>query len=481
MHLRRCLSTSGLAVVWPGPAAAHSFGVVYTLPVPFWLYAWSAAATLVLSFVVVGLFAARDLSLKPPTGTRPWHAVPGWLAGLLRGLSVAALLLCMLTGWFGSPNPYGNFNMTFFWVIFVLGYAYLTALVGNLYALINPWRTLAGLLARLWRGFDQARLPWPPWLGVWPAFVLYLGFIGLELFGGTKPATLAHALGGYTVLNLAMVSLFGSQAWFRHGELFAVFLRLIGRLAPVAWHPDQPRQWRWQWPGAGLLGAPPAHVSTVVFILFMLASTAFDGLHEAKPRVELFWTDLYRWVFIDWYGSNPLAAFGPMRELWKLWQGAWLLLFPWLYLAFYLAGIAAVAHLAGWREPLMATAKRFATSLLPIVIVYHVTHYYTLIESQGIKILALASDPFGRGWNLFGTADWFQYNIVPDVGVVWHVQVGLIVAGHVASVYVAHLQALHWLQDRRLAAISQLPMLGLMVAFTVVGLWILSQPIQVPG
>lgn len=468
------------ALLWPADVSAHSFGVVYTLPVPFWLYAWGAVATLVLSFAVVGLFASHAPKARIASVTQ-WRELPAWLAAVLKAISLLALLLCMTTGWFGSPNPYGNFNMTFFWVIFLLAYAYLTAGIGNAYALLNPWHTLAAGIAKLWPGYDRPRIAWPGWLGYWPAFVLFLGLIWLELFGGTRPATLSNALGLYTALNLIMVALFGSRAWFARGELFAVFLGLIGRMAPVEWNAEQPRRWRLRWPGAGLLGAAPAHWSLLMVVLFMLASTAFDGLHEAKPWVELFWTDLYRHLFIDWYGSNPLAAFRPMRELWWWWQFGWLLAAPWLYLLFYLLGIALVGALAGWRESLMATARRFALSLLPIVLVYHITHYYTLIQSQGVKIIALASDPFGRGWNLLGTADWFQYNIVPDIGFVWHAQVTLIVAGHVASVYVAHLQALQWLGDRKRAAISQLPMLVLMVCFTVAGLWILSQPIKVPG
>lgn len=467
-----------LALV-PTGAWAHSFGVVYTLPVPFWLYAWGAVATLVLSFAVVGVFASHTPALHA-NRTAAWHTLPRWLAAALQLLSVFGLVLCISTGWWGTPNPYGNFNMTFFWVVFLLGYAYLTAVVGNLYALINPWRSISWLIGRAWRTYDRPRLAWPAWLGVWPAVALFFGLIWLELFGGTKPGTLSNALAAYTALNLLMVGVFGSHAWFERGEIFAVFLGLIARMAPVEWDDLNALRWRLRWPGAGLLGDGPAHWSVLLLVLFMLSATAFDGLHEAKPWVELFWTDMYRWLFIDWYGNNPLAAFGPMRELWRVWQGTWLFASPWLYLLVYLLGVAGVAALAGHREPLMATARRFALSLLPIVLVYHVTHYYTLLQSQGVKIIALASDPFGRGWDLFGTADWFQYNIVPDVGLVWHVQVTLIVAGHVASVYVAHLQALQWLRDRKLAAISQLPMLVLMVAFTVAGLWILSQPIKVP-
>ncbi len=115
--------------------------------------------------------------------------------------------------------------------------------------------------------------------------------------------------------------------------------------------------------------------------------------------------------------------------------------------------------------------------MLPIALVYHVTHYSTLILTQGVKIVSLVSDPFGWGWNLFGTAFTFRAPILPDLGIVWHTQVALILLGHVASVWLAHLVALRVFADRRAAALSQLPMLALMVLFTIAGLWILAQPL----
>ncbi|MFX4682039.1 hypothetical protein ABTB34_21550, partial [Acinetobacter baumannii] len=77
-----------------------------------------------------------------------------------------------------------------------------------------------------------------------------------------------------------------------------------------------------------------------------------------------------------------------------------------------------------------------------IVLVYHVSHYYTLLVTQGTQLLPLLSDPFGRGWNLFGTATWLRRPIIPEAGTVWHAQVGLIVLGHVISVWLAHVEAL---------------------------------------
>ena len=56
---------------------------------------------------------------------------------------------------------------------------------------------------------------------------------------------------------------------------------------------------------------------------------------------------------------------------------------------------------------------------------------------------------------------------------VWYVQVGALVAGHVAGLAVAHDRAVSLL-DQRDALRSQYAMLALMVLYTVGGLWLLS-------
>lgn len=474
-----------LPLALPLPVQAHSFGQIYTLPIPFWLYVWAAAATLVASFVVVGIFASASGGTSKIAATRTYpHEMPRWLLRLLRGLSVLGLLSCIVTGFLGTPSPYGNFNMTFFWIVFVLGYAYTTALVGDLYALINPWRVMVEAAQRLLPALTKGRWAYPSRWGYTPALLLYMGFIWLELMGRTGPWSLAMALTLYTALNLIAVAAIGVRDWFRYGEFFSVFMRLIARMAPVAWEAGedetgQPsRRFRWRWPFAGLLDARDHHPSLVFFILFMLSSTAFDGLHEAKPWVELYWDVFFRHVLSHWVGDNAFAAFPQLMQWYPWWQGFWLLLSPLLYWLLYMTGMWLVRFAGGSPIPLRELALRYAASLLPIVLVYHITHYYTLIQTQGIKIIALLSDPLGRGDNWFGTAAWFRGLNVPDMDIVWHVQVGLIVLGHVISVYIAHVEALRCYGSRGRAALSQIPMLALMVLFTMAGLWILAQPIK---
>ncbi|HUS24028.1 MAG TPA: hypothetical protein VM369_03695 [Candidatus Binatia bacterium] len=468
------------AVVLPGAAAAHGFGRLYNLPVPFWLYGWAASAALVLSFVLVGIFAATPPSAeareRDVSHSRFARALRRALP-LLRGAAVATLLLCIVTGFFGSRDPFHNFSMTFFWVVFALAFAWLAALLGDFYALLNPWRVIVERLARRWPRLASGRFRYPEALGDWPALALYLGFTWFELFGLGKPSPLARMLLAYTALNLAGAWAVGMRAWFAHCECFAVFFRLLGTMAPLQWRPAPGGGRLWlRPPMAGLLRDRPVHLSTVAFALAMLATTAFDGLRATQWWVNLFWQQPHG-IGMTIAGGAPVLHYALLRPWYVTWETGWLLLAPFLYLAAYLVSLALAKGLTRTRRPLRELALDFGLTLLPIALVYHVTHYATLLLTQGLKIFSLLSDPFGWNWNLLGTAGLWRAPILPPMGSVWHSQVALILLGHVLSVVAAHRVALRVMPSRRTALLSQLPMLLLMMAFTVAGLWILAQPL----
>jgi hypothetical protein len=445
------------------------------------MYIYGATAALLLSFVVIAWFATAEKTERPParrelSGTRGLQILRRIrLLAVLKCLSVLCLLLCLLTGFFGNRNPYVNFSMTFFWIVFVLGFAYLTALIGDLYAAINPWRVIADTLDRGFGNFSRGRIRYPERLGYWPALAFYMAFIWVELFAHTRPFSLAAILAAYSAINLLGVWLVGKTAWFRYCEFFAVFLRLVAKMAPLDYRPG--RGLRLRTPFTGLLEQRAENYSLLLFALFMLSSTAFDGLRATAPWFRLFWLDPLN-VIKPWIGTDPILAYVKLRRVYLAYETVWLLLSPFLYLAVFMLFIALAKWITRSRLSLRALGLSFGLTLLPIALVYNITHYYTLILTQGLKIVSLLSDPFGWGWNLFGTAGWLRAPILPDMGTVWHTQVGLILFGHIVSVYLAHAEALRVFPSHRQAVLSQLPMLLLMVLFTGVGLWILAQPIQ---
>ena len=118
-------------------------------------------------------------------------------------------------------------------------------------------------------------------------------------------------------------------------------------------------------------------------------------------------------------------------------------------------------------------AQRFVPALLPISIVYHLAHYSSYFFLNGQLIIKLISDPFGFGWDIFGTS---SYEIVRTIDFIllWNYQVAVIVIGHILSVYVAHRISLRIFKNSKKSIISQAPILLLMVGYTVLGLWLLS-------
>ena len=313
------------ALVFAGGAEAHSFGKLYNLPVPLWLYLYGAVAALLLSFVVMAWFGSQAAAAPPPSVPENRRLEPPrFLLRSAQAISLALLGLSIVSGLVGSPNPYANFNMSGFWIGFVLGFAYLVALCGPLYESLNPWALIVRGLERL-TGEWQGHIARPERLGVLPALLLYMGFIWVELFGGTGPRDLSWLLLAYTGINLAGAWLLGQRAWFAQGEFFAVFLRLLALCAPVHW---QQGRISWQWPFAGLLRERTLHWSGVVFIIFMLSSTAFDGLRETVPWVKLFWKDLYASFWLPLLGGNVVESYPRLQAIYLAWQTLALLLSP---------------------------------------------------------------------------------------------------------------------------------------------------------
>ena len=121
-----------------------------------------------------------------------------------------------------------------------------------------------------------------------------------------------------------------------------------------------------------------------------------------------------------------------------------------------------------------ALARAFAHTLIPIAAGYLVAHYFSLLAYNGQDLWRLATDPLGDGSDLFGGAERdIDYGVVSATGI-WYVQVGALVVGHVAALVLAHDRALELYGSARAATRSQVVMLILMVAFTCLGLWLLS-------
>ena len=225
------------------------------------------ALALAVSFAVVAAFARRaSLPTTAPTISSPAleSRRQSLLSRALRVAWVGLLLPTIPTGLFGSQDSFTNFSMTFFWIVFVLGVTYAVALVGDFYAIANPWRALREAVERLRPGAFAGRIVAPRKWGDWPALLLYIGCICVELFAHSTPQFLGAALLVYTAINFLGAALLGKETWFRHGEFFAVFRHWIGAIAPLARALSAAaRRVRLRTPFVGLLNERVLHTSGV--------------------------------------------------------------------------------------------------------------------------------------------------------------------------------------------------------------------------
>ncbi|HZD23656.1 MAG TPA: hypothetical protein VE569_09695 [Acidimicrobiia bacterium] len=439
---------SALIVLGPGVAWAHGIGGRLDLPVPASYFIIGAGVVLVLSFVALAvLWPEPRLQGGPeylsPVGPR----VPR--GGPLSVVGVVALLLVTTQPMVASIADPDLDRPTIapvtVWVLFWLVVPFLSVLLGDWYTDLNPWRALARWL----RVGKTERTHLLERIGVWPAVGGFLCFAWLELVypDSSSPVALGVAALAYTLGLFLVVAYAGRETGLAAADIFTPYNRLISSISPLGRGSHDRLVWRgWlrsltvlpEWPGLAAL------------VVVAIGTITFDGGSN---------TTFFRDTFADFGSSIPGATVLLVGSVALIGGG-------------YALASWAAARLVGGGWTTRRVATRFTHTLVPIALAYAVAHYLTLVLFEGQQVIAAISDPFGLGWNLFGTADRNVDFFITTSQPIWYPQVGVIICGHVTGVVLAHDRALADFGPE--AVRSQYAMLLLMVALTTLGLLILA-------
>ena len=443
---------------------AHAAPISYRFPLPIWLYVLAGGAAVLLSAPAAAL-AVRDEPVRERRGPDLYPYVRRLrLGSLLTAIGTLLVVEGLIGGLFSTTAQSQEFIENpvdvLTWVDFWVGLGIAAWLVGNVYERVAPLNVAARAVDRTLARRGVQPLPYPARLGQWPAVALLLVWSWMELVWAQakEPRTLALILLAYMIATLVGCALYGAETWLGNVELFSVLSRTFSRFSPLELRPFVPEEWavskqrsaRLRPYGAGLRTEPPLPDGGAAFVLTALATVVFDGWSSTDRFAtfqEWFWQ---RWSFLAHHVSVLQTL--SMLAVVALFVGAYLLV--------------TRRH-----------ARELAVTLIPIAAVYFTAHYYTYLLIAGQATLGVIVDPFGDSWNPFG---WGEYplntGIVP-AGLVWWIQVLLIVWGHVAAVFAAHRLAVRaWSPTR--ALLAQAPLVALMVGYTVAGLWVLAQQIR---
>lgn len=471
---RRAISigaaTTALVAASQSTASAHGFFDKVDPPIPQWLFGWAAAGVLIVSFVLLAAMWS-----KPKLAVDRWRALPPVLGRALVGpacaaalgvIGVALLAVVLWSGLAGRQSVQYNFSPTFVYVIFWVGLVAVSVVFGDVFRGLNPWRavarSVAWLMTRALGHPTKARFSYPKGLGYWPATAGLAAFAVLEIVvaGGTQPHTIAVAAIVYSVATFVCMGLFGIEPWCDRGEAFSVYFNLFSRISVFE---KRGKTLGLRMPLAGLANMP--QVSGMPFLLaVMIGSISFDGASEGPigfkvlPKLQVLWQSLG-------LGTAPAT---------QLAIGCGLAAAILIVLGFYYLALAGARWVSGPPQ-VREIARAFAPSLVPIAFAYAGAHYLTLLLYQGQGIVALASDPLGNSSNYFGTAGGAINHSLFGATTIWYAQIALVVGGHVAALILAHDRALIIYGRARAAIRSQCWMLAMMVGFTVLALWLLSE------
>lgn len=469
----------------PGLVSAHEVpNSKFASPLPLPLLFLGAGATVALTagWLAVtertptdGADHTRILHL-PPTVSKAFRAVLGvvFFAGF-----VAALVV----GIVGKQSQAENFATVFAWPVWFRGVALISILVGTPWAVLSPWRNL-------YRGFawlEGERLAvlgsYPKRLASWPAlvgFVVLLGIFENLTYVPTSPQLTTVVLAVYATMMVLGSVLYGTE-WLRRADPLAVLYRLFGRVASVTVEEtdDGGTEVSVRAPWRGCV-APVRSFSLVAFVVTAVYTVSFDGFTNTKSYQDVL------------FGVRDLLGTGPETSV--------------LLYAVGLVGFVVSFTLAsrlverlgsgkgesrganapdantdggqvvdddgeplapGWR----GTAMAFAPTVLPIAAAYEVAHNYAYVFRNVGQLVAVALHPVAPGVQPLNPLGWLS------LPAFWGSQVLLIILGHVVAVVAAHYVAVERFETPSAARRGHLPLVVLMVGYTVLSLWIISQPV----
>lgn len=430
-------------VVHAGIAGAHEVGGTrFAAPVPLPVIYVGAGLTVALTAGWLALIGDyREWHMELWRVDRSAATIGG---AVLRWGFFLAFLFVLVAGLFGVGTPTENPATLFVWPVWLKGLVVISAVVGSPWRLLSPWRTLYAVLVRL-EGQKIAVLDsYPQWLGTWPAvggFIVWLGIIENLSAVPTSPRLTAGMVAGYAGYMLIGAVMFGPR-WFHHADTLAVLYRLVGRVAPIQIH-------RVQGPITVTVRPPWQGCTTRVsfasafFIGGLVYTVSFDGF-TSTPEYQTLTILTQR-------------AIGPVADIALYCVG----------LAIFLIVLFAVTGRLEFGSPWQVGITSYVPTVLPIAVGYEIAHNYPfIIQSLG----QLVSTTMGVG--AFSDPLWWLS--LPGF---WASQVCLVVAGHVFAVAAAHGVASTRLAARRRILRAHGLLTVLMVAYTMLSLWIISRPI----
>lgn len=434
-----------------------------------------------------------------------------------------AFVLVIAAGLFGNPDPSRNIAPVLTWNIWWMGLIFFAFFAGEIWCTVCPWMAIPDWAFRVASKFRTIGLnkPWPKgWKTLYPAVALFGIVTWLELAyeAPYRPDLTAWMALGMVAAAGASLLVFEKKAFCRWlcpvgrvtGQYGTTGMLEIRRRDTAVCHGCQTKDClhgnerglpcptsefmgamnentyctmctecvkscphenvvlNVRVPLADLMGPHRRRLEEAWLLLVILGITLFHGLamipiwtHDTIPPARE-WAEAtlgFDPGYLAVVTVGMLLAVGALTALYAL----------------FCAGVRWASGTVGYRFKDFFVAHAY--DILPLALSYHLAHNALHFFYEGSKLVRLASDPFGWGWNLFGTADWPLTMLIP-IEILWVAQVVLVLAGQVAAVFITRRTLFRMLGNRRQAQRAFVVAALMLMAISFLSLWLLNQPME---
>jgi len=500
----------------------HSASGIHSMAgIPLWMAISSLAIIIILSHLIIYRKHKKNksttysrLTLSTPMIRRLFQK--SWFPLLAQSFSLFLLLLITATGIYG--NQRGNISTVLTWTWWWALLIFIIVGFGKTFCLICPWEGLASLCTSL--SFTSRikkigfSFKWPKWArNVYPALILFIVLTWIELgFGVTNSPSMTATLG----LIMTGMVLFAAMVFEKRS--FCRYACLIGRISGIyaLFSPLELRVHSTKicatCKGRACIngsekgtGCPlflnPAKLKentycTLCTECIRTCPNENINMYFRKPAADLFHKSTFRWdesimavvllALTSFHGMTMTPYWTRINDIIRAATGLGktslftllmiiLILLP--FLIFF--GGARVSRFLSKREKPSTGEifQAFAYALIPVALFYHLAHNGMHFFMEGHKLLPFLSDPFGFGWNLFGTAH-TSFSPWLSLSTIWWLQTLFIIIGHVYGVVIADRIAGKIFDNPKTAFKSLIPLIITMILYSGFSIWLISQPME---
>jgi hypothetical protein len=429
--------------------------------------------------------------------------------GIQPALMLATLFfftLALLTGLFGTPVGSRNFGMIFVWIVWwALLIIVLVPFFGRLWCAVCPipapgeWLQRRGIISRVPGRPRTLRWRWPRRLkNIW---LQNFGFLGVALFSAiilTRPGVSAWLLLGFMLAGVMFSLLYENRVFCRYICPVGGFIGLYSLLAPLELRVRDTQVCREHTRKDCLIGTETSYGCPWMVFPGSLSRNTYCGLCteclKACPKDNIalnlrpFGADLlvakehrmdeaykalimlgcallYSAVLLGPWGWVKSWANMDTLPHWGLYAAGFLAINLLLLPGLFWLTTACARRLAGQQAPMRKLFVDYAYTLVPLGLAAWVAFSFGFVLVNGSYALVVLSDPFGWGWNLFGTAEVPWTPLGPTL--ITFLQAGTLIIGLVFALDIAYRIARQHSRDHHLALSATLPIAGFLATVTL--------------